>query len=96
MPADRLPDHTPEVLRRLAALACHGKTDADRERSARVIRYEAEGLPENLIARAAESYLTRRPRPRNPAGYVVNTLRELRAESGIPDTRPRIDREPDL
>lgn len=90
-----MPVDTNPIVQRLAGLVCRG-TPAQRARSAAVIRYEAEGLPDSLIARAVESYMTRRPRPGNPGGYVVETLRKIRAESGLPDQRARIDREPDL
>ena len=78
-------------MHRLAGLVSRGDP-----RSASIIHYEAADLPDSIIARTTESYLARRPRPSNPAGYVVATLRQLRAESGLPDRRVVINREPDL
>lgn len=80
-----------DIVNRIVALVARGQPT-----SIAVLRYEAAGLPDNLLARALESYRTRHPRPANGAGYVVATLRHLRAESGLPDTRPRIEREPPL
>lgn len=80
----------PVLLGRLIGLGARGD-----ERSAAIIRHEAAGLPEHALARCAESLLGRRPRPANPAGYVVATLKSIRAELGIAPTAT-IDREPDL
>lgn len=79
-----------EIVNRLAALAARGDP-----RSAAVIRYECIGLPDAIVARAIESYRGRSPRPTG-GGYVVNTLRALRTEQGLPDARPKIEREPEL
>lgn len=80
-----------EIVNRIIALVARG-----RPQSIAAIQYEAAGLPDHLLARALESYRGRHPRPTNGGGYIVATLRSLRAEAGIPDTRPRIEREPDL
>lgn len=79
------------IVNRLIGIACKGSTA-----SASVLRYECVGLPDAAIARTIESVLGRNETPRNRAGYAVNTLRALRAEYGVPDTRPRIEREPTL
>lgn len=91
--SDALPDDSrgdPTILGRLVRLGSGGD-----ERSAAVIRHHAAGLPDYALARALESLLGRRPRPRNPAGYVVATLRSLRAELGLPEPAT-IEREPSL
>lgn len=80
-----------EIVNRIIALVARG-----RPQSIAAIQYEAAGLSDHLLARTLESYRGRHPKPTNGGGYVVATLRALRAEAGIPDTRPRIDREPDL
>ena len=77
--------NTPESLRRLAALAARGKP----EDQAQILR-AGNGLPEAAIGRAFEAYLERRPRPRNPAGYVVATLKAIRAERSAVDPEPRL------
>lgn len=87
-----LDEPLPETLARLVRHAANG--DA---RSAALIIREAEGLPEACIARTLESLLYRRPRPRNPGGYVVQTLRRIRREGGYPDLETAtVDREPEL
>lgn len=80
----------PEAALRLAGLAARGKP-AD---AAMVLRY-TEGLPEHAIARTTEALLGRKPKPTKPAGYVVNTLKALRAELGLPPVAT-ITREPPL
>lgn len=79
-----------EIVNRLIGLTCRGN-----HKSADVVRYECVGLPDSAIARTIESYLGRIPRP-SGAGYAVNTLRALRTELGLTDTRPRVQREPKL
>lgn len=81
---------TQEIVHRMIALAARGDTH-----SAGVIRTETQGLPEHALARALESLLGRRPRPRNPAGYLVQTLRSIRAELGL-EPPATIHREPPL
>lgn len=83
LPSDR------ETVNRLAAIAAR-----DDPQSQTIIHRYATGLPDAAIARTIESYLGRRPRPRNPAGYVVSTLKSLRAEYGLETAT--IDQEPDL
>lgn len=85
-----LPSANP-ILNRLIARACQGE-----KTSASIIRYEAEGLPDAAIARTLESLIARRPRPANPAGYVVNTLRSIRTELGAPRDVVAFDREPEV
>jgi hypothetical protein len=81
----------PEILGRIVRLVCKGD-----EPSAAIVRGEAAGMPEAVLARALESYMGRRPRPANPAGYIVNAIRSIAAEQGIVRERPTIEREPKL
>ena len=62
--------------------------------SAGVIRAEAQGLPEQIIALTRESLAgrrTRHPPLTNPAGYVVNAMRAIAAEHGHARTEPPDD-----
>lgn len=79
--ANGLPQES-HILGRIIALTCRGDT-----RSAHVIRKEAAGHTEHVLARALESYLNRRPRPANPGGYIVQTIRSIAAEAN-PDQEP--------
>lgn len=79
------------LLIRLIGLACKGE-----KASASLIRYEAQGLPDHALARCIEALITRRPRPRNPAGYVVQTLRGIRDELGLARPAVAADREPEI
>lgn len=92
--ARALPDDSVEnpLLGRIVALACRGDV-----KSAAIVRAEARGMPEHVLAQALESLVGRRPRPANPGGYVVRAIRSIAEEAGIrrPD-RATIDREPDL
>lgn len=83
--------HSRDIINKLTDLVCRGEHS-----SIEIIRHEAAGLPDAAIARTIESCTSRRPRPRDLASYAVGTLRALRTEMGITDTRPRIDREPQL
>lgn len=80
-----------DIVNRLAGLVCAGSPT-----SIAVVRYECLGLPDAAIARTIESTLGRRPPPRDRAEYAVGTLRALRLELSLTDTRPRITREPEL
>lgn len=79
------------IVNRLIGLVARGNPN-----SIAVVRYECLGLPDAAVARTIESVQHRQPRPSNPAGYAVETLRAIRRENGTADTRPRIDREPAL
>lgn len=91
LPDDSLNGQGPVVLGRIIGLACKG--DAA---SAAIVTAEAAGMPEHVLARALESLIGRRPRPANPAGYVVNAIRSIAAENGIVRERARVEREPEL
>lgn len=80
------------LVGRIIALACRG--DA---KSASIVRREAQGMPEHVLAQALESLIGRRPRPANPGGYIVGAIRHIAHEAGIARPTPAtIDREPDL
>lgn len=92
--ASALPDDSMrggEIVNRIVAFACRGDTA-----SAGFVRTEAALYPEYVQARALESLLGRRPKPSNPAGYIVNAMRSIAAENGVVRERPRIEREPEL
>lgn len=86
-----LPDDSSTIVGRIIGLACRGD-----QASAAIIRSEARGLPDHVLARALESLIGRRPRPTNPAGYIVNALRSIAAENGYVRERAQINREPEL
>jgi hypothetical protein len=91
LPLDSQNGKDPVILGRMIGLVCRGD-----EASAAILRAEAAGMPEHVLARALESYIGRRPRPANPAGYVINAIRSIAAEAGIVRERVRIEREPPL
>lgn len=53
--------------------------------SARFVATETEGLPDAAIVSVIESYLRKRPRPANPAGWIVNALRAQRRDRRDPE-----------